>query len=340
MLDHPDQKKNHRGRWITFMVAVPLLSVIFGVYTGFLYATRPTPEKTLLAFCRAVQSGDDLQAYSQYSNAYQHTYPKQQSENDLSVDKVISCTYGAVMLSGNKATTRMRLVHASGVANTDTVNLSQEGGSNNEWKIESGIHLSTPLETVNAFCDAVRKGDYRAAHDQFIDGYQRDYPEQQFASDMVLDKVISCSHASIAVSGSSALTHLTLVHTSSMTNNDLVTLSQDGNDVWKIESGIHLSTPLETVNAFCNAIQNGDYQMAYTQLSENFQKTVSEQEFVSAFVQSKMTACSHDSLTISGTSATAMLKLVSAFSPEYSDVVILVQDSNNDWKIEDVRLLP
>src|SRR5229473_709254 len=228
MLDHPDQKKNHRGRWITFMVAVPLLSVIFGVYTGFLYATRPTPEKTLLAFCRAVQSGDDLQAYSQYSNAYQHTYPKQQSENDLSVDKVISCTYGAVMLSGNKATTRMRLVHASGVANTDTVNLSQEGGSNNEWKIESGIHLSTPLETVNAFC---------------------------------------------------------------------------------------------------NAIQNGDYQMAYTQLSENFQKTVSKREFVSAFAQSKMTTCSHNSLTISGTSATAMLKLVSAFSPEYSDVVILVQDS-------------
>lgn len=335
MLDHPDQKKNYRGYWITFMVVVPLLSIVIGVYAGFLYATRPTPEKTLYAFCIALQSGNDLQAFSQYSNAYQHTYPKQQFESDMTGDKVISCTYGAIRLSGNKAITRMRLVHASGITNTDTVILSQ----NNEWKIESGIHLSTPLETVNTFCNAVKRGDYGAAHDQFIGGYQRDYPEQQFASDMILDKVISCTHTSIAVSGPGALTHLTLVHASKVTNNDLVILSQDDNDVWKIESGIHLSTPLETVNAFCNAIQSGNYQMAYAQLSADFQKTVSEQEFVSALAQSMMTSCSHNSLTISGTSATAMLKLVNAFSPAYSEVVILVQDSSSDWKIEDVRLL-
>jgi Domain of unknown function (DUF4878) len=124
-----------------------------------------------------------------------------------------------------------------------------------------------------------------------------------------------------------------------VTNNDLVILSQDDNDMWKIESGIHLSTPLETVNAFCNAIQSGNYQMAYTQLSTDFQKTVSEQEFVSALAQSMMTSCSHNSLTISGTSATAMLKLANAFSPVYSEVVILVQDSSSAWKIEDVRLL-
>jgi|GEM_PF-1485219 len=339
MLDHPDQKKNHRGRWIMFMVAVPLLSIVCGAYAGFLNATRPTPEKTLYAFCIALQSGNDLQAFSQYSNAYQHTYPKQQLESDMTGDKVISCTYDALRLSGNKATTRMRLVHASGITNTDTVILSQEGGSNNEWKIESGIHLSTPLETVNTFCNAVQKGDYRAAHDQFISGYQGDYPEQQLASDMVLDKVISCSHTSIAMSGSNALTHLTLVHASKVTNNDLVILSQDDNDMWKIASGIHLSTPLETVNAFCNAIQSGNYQMAYTQLSANFQSTVSEREFVSALAQSMMTSCSHNSLTISGTSATAMLELVNAFSSAYSDFVILVQDSSSDWKIEDVRLL-
>ncbi len=321
------------------MVAVPLLSIVCGAYAGFLYATRPTPEKTLHAFCITLQSGNDLQAFSQYSNVYQHTYPKQQFKSDMMGDKVISCTYGAIRLSGNKAITRMRLAHASGITNTETVILSQQGGSNNEWKIESGIHLSTPLETVNTFCNAVQKGDYRAAYGQLVSGYQRDYPEQQLASDMVLDKVISCTHTSIAMSGSNALTHLTLVHASKVRNNDLVTLSQDDNDVWKIANGIHLSTPLETVNAFCNAIQSGNYQMAYTQLSANFQSTVSVQEFVSALAQSMMTSCSHNSLTISGTSATAILNLVNAFSPAYSEVVILVQDSSSDWKIEDVRLI-
>ncbi|HET8853835.1 MAG TPA: hypothetical protein VFN02_15045 [Ktedonobacteraceae bacterium] len=339
MLDHSDQKKNYRGHWITFMVAVPLLSIVCGAYAGFLYATRPTPEKTLHAFCIALQSGNDLQAFSQYSNAYQHTYPKQQFKSDMTGDKVISCTYGAIRLSGNKAITRIRLAHASGITNTETVILSQQGGSNNEWKIESGIHLSTPLETVNTFCNAVQKGDYRAAYGQLVSGYQRDYPEQQLASDMLLDKVISCTHTSIAMSGSNALTHLTLAHASRVTNNDLVTLSQDDNDVWKIANGIHLSTPLETVNAFCNAIQSGNYQMAYTQLSANFQSTVSARDFVSALAQSMMTSCSHNSLTISGTSATAILNLVNAFSPAYSEVVILVQDSSSDWKIEDVRLL-
>ena len=140
------------------MVVVSLLSIVCGAYAGFLYATRPTPEKTLYAFCIALQSGNDLQAFSQFSNAYQHTYPKQQFESDMTGDKVISCTYGAIRLSGNKAITRMRLAHASGITNTETVILRQEGGSNNEWKIDSGIHLSTPLETVNTFCTAVHNG--------------------------------------------------------------------------------------------------------------------------------------------------------------------------------------
>lgn len=335
MIDHTGQKKGRRWLWISFVVLVPLLSIAFGFYSGFLYVNRPTVEKTLSAFCSAVQSGDDAKAYAQLSSAYQHAYPRQQFESDLAGDKVTSCIYGSVRLSGIKAVSRMSLVHASGMTNSNMISLSQDAGSNSEWTITSGIHLSTPLKTMTTFCNAVQHGDYKTAHSQLVNIYQQAYPEQQFASDIVQDKVISCTHAAIVISGSTASTILTLVHASKMTNTDIISLSQDGNNIWKIENGIHLSTPLETLNTFCNALQSGNYQMAYMQFSQDFQKTVPEQDFAGAFAQNNGVSCSHEALTISGNSATAMVKLASA----YNTLVLLVQDSSNAWKIGDVRLL-
>jgi len=338
MLDQDGQKKNRRWFWTVFVVVVPLLSAAFGVYSGFQYVNRPTPEKTLGTFCDAVQRGDETTAYAQFASAYQYAYPKQQFASDIAVDKVISCSFGAVKLSGMRAMTGMSLIHASGMTNSDMVSLSQDGGSSNAWTIESGLHLSTPLQTVARFCNAVRSGDYNAAHNQFTSEYQHDYPEPQFASDMLQDKVSSCNYAAIVVSGSSASTVLTLVHVSKMMNTDVISLSQDGNSVWKIANGIHLSTPLEALNTFCNALQHGNYQVAYMQLSEDFQKTVSEQEFVSGFTQNPVTSCSHDSLTIAGNSATSTVKLASALIPSYSELVLLVQDSSSNWKIVDARM--
>ena len=336
MTDLVEQKKSRRGFWIAFIVVVPVISILCGVYSGYLYATRSTPQNTLSAFCSAVQSGDDLKAYSQYSNAYQHSYPRQQFESDLSADKVISCTYGAVRLSGNKVATGLKLIHASRATDAGTVSLSQDG--NNVWKINNGVSLATPLETVKTFCDAIQHGDYKAAHNEFTASYQREYPEQQFESDLSADKVASCAHDAVAVSGASALTHLTLVHASKMINADTISLSQDGNNVWKINNGVNLSTPLEAVNTFCTAIQHGDYQMAYAQFASDFQKIVSQQDFVAAFSQANVTACTHDSPTVFGSDATAMLKLVSDSNSGYSEVVLLVQDASNGWKIERVQL--
>src|SRR2546426_12972 len=157
MLDRPQKKKSHRGFWIAFVVVVPLLSVVFGVYNGLLYVNRSTPEKTLSAFCSAMQSKDDLKAYSQYSSAYQHTYPEQQFDSDMSVDRVTSCRYGSVSLSGSRALTRLTLFYASGAASDNTMILRRDG----DWKIDGGIILSTPLTTVNVFCNAMQSGNYQ-----------------------------------------------------------------------------------------------------------------------------------------------------------------------------------
>ncbi len=335
MLDHLQKKKSHRGFWIAFVVVVPLLSVVFGVYNGLLYVNRSTPEKTLSAFCSAMQGKDDLKAYSQYSSAYQHTYPEQQFDSDMSVDRVTSCSYGSVSLSGSRAVTRLRLFYASGAASDNTMILRQDG----DWKIDGGVNFSTPQRTLEAFCHAMLHGDYPLAHDQFAAAYERAYSEQQFERDVLLDKVTSCSFGPVSVSGSNALTNLALVHASRQANNDPITLSQNGNDVWKIANGINLSTPLTVVSAFCHAMQSGDYQTAYNQFSGQFQKTVSQQAFVDTFSRNKVSTCMHDSPAMSGTSAMTMVKLTIASGLAFRDAVILVQDGGTAWKIDDVELM-
>ena len=335
MLDHPQKTKSHRGFWIAFVVVVPLLSVVFGVYNGLLYVNRSTPEKTLSAFCSAIQSKDDLKAYNQYSRAYQHTYPEQQFDSDMSVDRVTSCSYSSVSLSGSRAITKLRLVYASRAANDNTVILRQDG----DWKIDAAMNFSTPYRTLETFCHAIQRGDYPLAHDQFAAQYQRAYSEQQFERDVLLDKVTSCSFGPVSVSGSNALTNLALVHASREANNDPITLRQNANNIWKIANGINLSTPLTTVNAFCNAMQSGDYQTAYNLFSGQFQKTVSQRAFVNTFSRNKVTTCMHDSPAMSGTSAMTMVKLTIASGLAFRDAVRLVQDGSAGWKIDNVELM-
>src|SRR5579863_3911785 len=88
MPDQNGQKKDRRWLWLAFIVIVPLLAIAIGVYSGFQYVNRPAPAKTLAAFCNAMRSGDTVMAYGQFSNAYQHAYPRQQFASDMAVDKV------------------------------------------------------------------------------------------------------------------------------------------------------------------------------------------------------------------------------------------------------------
>jgi limonene-1,2-epoxide hydrolase len=338
MLDIVGQKiLRHRGWWIVFMVIVPLLSVTTGIYAGFSYANRATPDKTLTTFCNAMKSGNALEAYNQYSVKYQHVYVRQQFASDLVADEVISCSYGSVSLSGNTALAKLKLIFASGVTDSDTVTLSQDDSSRNEWRIDSEVNLS-PGGMLATFCDALKRGDYRTAYARFVEQYQHRYPAQQFAADLFVDKIVSCTYGSISISGRDGLALVTFAYRSGVVDNDVVTLNQDATDTWKIENGIKLATPRKTLSVFCSTMQRGDYQTAYDQFSSDFQDLVPEQEFAAIFAQNKVISCTYGPLSVSGTNATAMLKLANTASLAYSDIVTLVQQGGNDWKINRVVL--
>lgn len=99
---------------------------------------------------------------------------------------------------------------------------------------------------------------------------------------------------------------------------------------------VNRPTPNKALDAFCNALQQGDYRSAYDQLSAKLQHTVSEAAFAAILSQDKVTACTHGTPGDSGNSVTTDLKLVHASRGINNDIVTLTKNNNNDWKIDDV----
>lgn len=99
---------------------------------------------------------------------------------------------------------------------------------------------------------------------------------------------------------------------------------------------VNRSTPTKVLDAFCSALQQGDYRSAYDQLSLKLQQTVPEAAFASTLSQDKVTACTHGAPGDAGNSATTVLKLVHASKGINNDIATLTKDSNDDWKIDDV----
>lgn len=96
------------------------------------------------------------------------------------------------------------------------------------------------------------------------------------------------------------------------------------------------STPDNTLDAFCNALQQENYPSAYARFSPRLQHTMPEATFASIFSQDKVNACTHGTTGDAGTSVTNTIKLVHASKGVNNDIVTLTKDSNDSWKIDDI----
>lgn len=130
----PTRRKGRRGLWITISIVVALLIVSIASFFVIRYIDRPTPGKTLDAFCAALQGEDYRSAYDQFSKKLQRTVSETMFASVISRDKVIACTHGPASESGSSTTTGLKLVHASEGINNDVVTLSRD--NNNDWKID------------------------------------------------------------------------------------------------------------------------------------------------------------------------------------------------------------
>jgi limonene-1,2-epoxide hydrolase len=97
------------------------------------------------------------------------------------------------------------------------------------------INRSTPTRTLATFCNALRQQDYQTAYNQFSQNLQKTFSESTFASNFSSDRVTACSYTPTRSNGNSVTTSMRIVHGPAGVNNDVITLSADSNQVWKID---------------------------------------------------------------------------------------------------------
>jgi hypothetical protein len=108
-------------------------------------------------------------------------------------------------------------------------------GSASTIALVSYVNRSTPMKTLDTFCNALQKEDYQTAYNQFSKQLQGQFSEGDFAGVLSQEKVTSCKHGSIGEGGDHGSTSLTLVHGSQGTNNDKVLMKKGTDSVWKID---------------------------------------------------------------------------------------------------------
>jgi limonene-1,2-epoxide hydrolase len=214
------------------LIGLGLLVVIALAVGGYFYFSRSTPEKTLDAFCNAMQGQDYQTAYNQLANSLQSSETEHEFANTLRADgKVNTCTHSAANTTNNKATAKVTIVNGSGQTSSSSITLAADSG--NIWKLS--LFPTTPSMTLTAFCNALQNKDYATAYTQLTNAVKRLHAEAQFETDFAS---LTCSYSNISPSGNTATASVTFKTTSGQTANAKVALVQDGdsNNNWKIDS--------------------------------------------------------------------------------------------------------
>src|SRR6266487_5598598 len=214
------------------LIGLGLLVVLALAVSGYSYFTRSTPEKTLDAFCNAMQGQDYQTAYNQLSNSLQSSETELEFANTLRANgKINTCTHSSANATNNRATANVTLVTGSGQASRSSITLTAD--SSNIWKMS--LFPTTPSMTLTAFCNALQNKDYPTAYTQLTNGIKRLHAEAQFETDFAS---LTCSYSNITLTGSTASATMTFKNSSGQTASAKVALIQDGdsNNNWKINS--------------------------------------------------------------------------------------------------------
>lgn len=196
------------------------------------------------------------------------------------------------------------------------------------------VTRSTPERTLDTYCNAVQVGDYQSAYNQLALTLQNLETEPQFAKTIEdgFGRVTSCTHSSASTSSNLATASLN-VATGTGAINAPTSLVQDSSNTWKISA--LPTTPTLTMRTFCNALEKGDMDVAYNQLSSDLHTRVSEVSFASSFTGA---TCTFTPVTESGSNASTTLTF-NTTSGAVTGATVLNQDSNsnNDWKISSIN---
>lgn len=214
--------------------------------------------------------------------------------------------------------------------------------------------LGAPAAAATQFCGALKSQNYSTAYGMFSPTFQGKYTSDEFtkgaqALDVLEGQVTQCDKAT----GSNAYTYS--YGASTATLQAVITRGKQGqltgqmilknvNGSWKVDSldtsllGVNLAA-LQTVNSFCQALQSGDYETAYTDFGATPQQAMSETDFVTNAklddkYDGKLSACSLISLGSGNTdTATSLSVSVTRGTQSAKSGNVALDVEGGAWKI-------
>lgn len=198
--------------------------------------------------------------------------------------------------------------------------------------VKVSVNSPKPTSTLNAFCDALKSGDYQTAYNQFSSGVQSQIAEAQFAaayvdaSSLGLGKITNCTVSNVNDAAGSGTISITFASGNTVVYDDTF-VNQSG--PWKINSQQPRSSPTLTLIFFCSALESGNLPAAYNQLSSGRQSQQTEAQFASLWT-STVNSCMVSN--INDTAGTGSINFTFANGGSNIRDYTLI-DENGNWKI-------
>jgi hypothetical protein len=161
----------------------------------------------------------------------------------------------------------------------------------------SYANRSTPTKTLNAFCSALKLGDYHTAYNQLSSGLQAKFVSEAefkagFSNNGGLGKITDCTVSNVDDgAGTGTISYALSGGTASKLVVDYTLINENGS--WKINAQHPRSSASLTLTTYCNALVMGDYQTAYNQFSSAAQSQIgTEAQFATIATSTRVKNCS------------------------------------------------
>ena len=277
----PPKKKSRRGLWITLGVIGGLLVVVVIAFIAIAgRGPSTTPTQTYQAYCAALKAKDAHTAHGFFASTVQ----QQVTEDTLKNEAAITTNCAASKVDDTAGSGVITYTLTSGGSLIEDDKVVQE---NNNWKIDYQKVRSSPALTLIEYCRALAAGDFHTAYTKFSGAVQSQTSESQFTSSFNGSKPTDCVVSNVDDKASAGL--VTMTFASGPASFDEKLVNESG--TWKINSEQQHSTPTVTLNNYCSALKQGDYQTAYNQFSSDYQKQQSEAQFAASFPDGKPSDC-------------------------------------------------
>ena len=148
------------------------------------------------------------------------------------------------------------------------------------------VNRPTTTKTLNAYCTALKGGDYKAAYDQLSSGLRAKFGSEAafaaaYSTNGGLGKITNCTVNNVNDGANTG----TISYVLSQGNAHSLVVDYgliNENNAVKINAQTPRSTPTLTLTNYCNALTQQDYQTAYNQLSADLQNQIGgESQFAS-----------------------------------------------------------